>query len=556
MIVRPIPLDDWLAGGLTVAGAQLQRIRASEILEALPVVESVWQTDETIDEVPTAETENSLARALMETGLFRYAEPDWIVYPVACPDDRLLGNQWHHDANRMQSCDGWSLHAGSPSVAVGICDTGIRKTHQDLLLHRLEGYNAVDRLFESRGGNIDDLHSHGTRTTGCAAANGDNSVGISGMGWNLSHRMLRVSNTSSGWSSLSVLQHAARTSIESGDRVANVSYAGVENASNLSTATYIKSIGGLLVWAAGNLERNLTYGNRDADDIIVVGGTDQNDAKAGFSAYGIFVDLTAPAVGVYTTDWGADDRYAAPNGTSFAAPLAAGLAALIWSYDPSLTPDQVESALKQGCKDLGTSGVDDTFGYGRINVLQSLSLLAPGNQPPVADLVAMPLSGEAPLLIDFDASASFDPDGSITDYSWDFDGDGAYETSTGTFARPQHVYSTPGMFVAGLRVTDDQGASRSDAVTITVETPTGPREVIASDGWESSNFSGGIGWSGSWTHSGDTRIRWNRDSPHAGSGHVSGVGLVAVILAALIDLGMLGGGARHKNVRKYYPARK
>ena len=61
-----------------------------------------------------------------------------------------------------------------------------------------------------------------------AAANGDNSVGVSGIGWNLSHRMMRVSNQSTGSAAVSTLQHAARTSIEAGDNIASVSYSGAD----------------------------------------------------------------------------------------------------------------------------------------------------------------------------------------------------------------------------------------------------------------------------------------------------------------------------------------
>jgi subtilisin family serine protease len=232
--------------------------------------------------------------------------------------------------------------------------------------------------WESQGGLIDDIYGHGTDTTGCAAANGNNGIGVTGVGWNLSHRMLRVTNSSGGGSSLATLNHAARTAAESGDKVVNTSYSGVDNSTNKETATYIKSLGGLSVWAAGNDGRRLTLNDRDADDIIVVGATDENDTKTSWSAYGPFVDVVAPGNNVYTTNRSSDVGYGANSGTSFAAPLTAGLLALIWSYNPSLTPNEVEAILKANCDDLGSAGKDDTYGYGRINVYKALV----GTPPP------------------------------------------------------------------------------------------------------------------------------------------------------------------------------
>ncbi len=380
MIVRPVQEADWMARGLSAPKAATLTRNARAILFSADLVNHVPQTDDFIIRVPADMTENSLSRTLMATRLFQYAEPDWILYPLAAPNDPGYGSQWHHAANRMNSAGGWDEHTGDPSVSVGICDTGVLTSHEDLQLHRLEGYNAVDQKWESQGGNIGPVHNHGTRCTGCAAGNGNNAVGISGVGWNLSHRMLRVSNDSSGNSNLSTLQHAARTAVESGDRVASVSYSGPDSSSNLTTATYIKSQGGLLVWAAGNDGRNLTYGNRDDDDIIIVGATDSSDDLAYFSAYGQFVDLTAPGVNVYTTTSESSSSYANASGTSFATPLTAGLVALIWSYDPSLTPNEVEAKLKDGCDDLGSGGVDNTFGYGRIDVYGALT--GGGSPPP------------------------------------------------------------------------------------------------------------------------------------------------------------------------------
>ncbi|MCH7791513.1 MAG: S8 family serine peptidase [Planctomycetes bacterium] len=374
MMVRPMQPNALAGMDVPKAQAEARIASARALIEQYRVLEYIPQTDEYIIAVPDGTTENDLADLLMATGNFQYAHPDWIVYPVVCPNDPRLPSQWHHDADRLDSCAAWDFTVGAPGIGVGICDTGVRTTHEDLQLHRLEGYNAVTQLWESQGGLITPVHGHGTATTGCAAANGDNGVGISGVGQVLSHRMLRVSNVSSGSSSLAVLTHAARISIESGDRVASVSYTGVSNGTVVATAAYVKSIGGLLVWAAGNDSRNLTFGDRDADDLIVVGATDSSDRLASFSAFGPFVDLVAPGVNVYTLSNSGNAGYGGASGTSFACPLTAGLIALIWSADPGLTPDEVEAILKEGVDDLGVPGVDDTFGYGRINSLGSVSL--------------------------------------------------------------------------------------------------------------------------------------------------------------------------------------
>lgn len=374
LIARPVQASAWDEQGLGVADANERIDAARRAMSDYVVHEYVWQTDEYVFFVPDGSTENEVSSLLMATGDFEYVEPNWLVYPVECPDDPRLTNQWHHNANRMNSCAGWDMVTGDPSIVVGICDTGIQTSHPEFQLNRQFGYNAVNRVWETAGNNsmIQAVHPHGTMTTGCAAANGDNGQGGSGVGWNLGHRMMRVSNSSGGGSSMNVLTHAARTSIEAGDKVANVSYSGVSNSSVRTTGTYIKSIGGLLTWSAGNDGANRS-GNRDGDDVIVVGATTSSDNKASFSAYGSYVDLVAPGAGVYTTNTGSS--YARVDGTSFSAPLTAGLIALIWSADPDLTPDEVEQILKEGCDDLGASGVDNIYGHGRINVFNSLSLL-------------------------------------------------------------------------------------------------------------------------------------------------------------------------------------
>lgn len=106
-----------------------------------------------------------------------------------------------------------------------------------------------------------------------------------------------------------------------------------------------------------------------------------------------------------------------------------------------------------------------------------LRTLNPANQLPQALLAASPLSGDLPLLVDFDASGSSDPDGSILDYAWDFDGNGTYEEfSDGP--QVSHSYSTPGLRLVRVRVTDNDLARATATLQINV-TPPGNASPIA-----------------------------------------------------------------------------
>ena len=469
MIARPLQATALEARGLS-SDAIGESLATARLEMTLYQVDSyVSQTDEYIFEVPTGSSEAAAAATLMATGAFEYVEPDWLLYPIACSDDQFLGLSWQHTV--MRSCDAWDLETGSSSISIGICDTGILTSHADLQLHRLEGYNAVDQQWESQGGNISPVHPHGTQCTGSAAANGDNGIGVSGIGWNLSHRMMRVSNVSTGSASMSVLQHAARTSIEAGDNIASVSYSGADSSSNLSTASYIRSLGGLLFWAAGNDNRNLTFGNRDNDDLIVVGATSENETRASFSAYGQFVDFMAPGDAVATTSSTSNTSYVYATGTSFACPIAAGLAGLIWSADPSLTADQVESIMKQGATDLGTSGVDNNFGHGRLDSLGSLNLVnGGGSTPPVANFSGAPTSGTVPLTVTFSDSSQNSP----ASWNWNFgDGNGASSQN------PSYTYTTAGTYSVSLTVTNADGTDTLTRTNYVVVNPDAPQPPVA-----------------------------------------------------------------------------
>jgi glucose/arabinose dehydrogenase len=110
-----------------------------------------------------------------------------------------------------------------------------------------------------------------------------------------------------------------------------------------------------------------------------------------------------------------------------------------------------------------------------------------GNQSPTATAKATPTSGPVPLTVIFDATGSTDPEGGPLRYSWDLDGDGAYDDSTA--ARPTFVYTEPGVYRVGLKVRDPRGASGTDVVAISAgNTP--PSAVITAP---TSNVTWGVG---------------------------------------------------------------
>lgn len=97
------------------------------------------------------------------------------------------------------------------------------------------------------------------------------------------------------------------------------------------------------------------------------------------------------------------------------------------------------------------------------------------NRAPIAVAVASPRNGDAPLEVVFDGSASYDPDGSITKFNWDF-GDGFQSNEPS----PTHTYDDNGSFTVILTVIDNQGITSEDAIQISVNNPKPGATIAAS----------------------------------------------------------------------------
>ncbi|MFW6119022.1 MAG: PKD domain-containing protein [Planctomycetota bacterium] len=410
-----------------------------------------------------------ISRALRATGAVEFAEPDYLIAPVALPDDPSYDSQWHHET--IESARAWDYCTGDASIIVAVCDTGVQADHPDLSANMAsEGYNAVDGSSDTSP-----VMNHGTQVAGCVGAVGNNTTGVSGVNWTVSIMPIRVTNRSDGYAYYSDMARGIQWAADHGARVANLSYLAAGSYTIDSAAHYLRDKGGLLFVAAGNNGADQTGTWPDFTSFVAVGATTSSDTRASFSNYGEFIDLVAPGSSIRTTTTGGS--YATVSGTSFSSPIAAGVAALAWSADPAQSPAQLEELLFSTCVDLGDAGEDNVYGHGRVDSGAALAKLggeAP-NQPPTASVTATPTSGTAPMEVSFDGSGSADNDGSIASYAWDF-GDG----STATGATVVHTYSDAGSYSATLTVTDDDGATDSASVTVTVDAPNAAPTASAS----------------------------------------------------------------------------
>jgi thermitase len=366
MIVRPLQVTTLNERG--VSGSRIKSIRKRARSRLAPhTLEYVWQTDEYIVSLPAGETENSYAAQLLASGDFEYAVPNWICFPTGTiPNDGGYWQQWHHQ--KLRSSLAWDIETGDAAVIIAIVDGGVETSHVDLAAALVPGYNSADRRPQQLGGSVEDVDGHGTYVAGLAGAIGNNGTHTVGVGWDFSIMPIRYYN-SPGGGFLNDILDGARWAVLHGARCVNVSQTGVEFAPVQTTGEFIKKHGGLLIWAAGNDGRDLSW--FDWPDVLIVGATNEEDQKPDWSAYGLALDVYAPGADILST--GVQNALAIGSGTSAAAPIASGVAGLIWSVHPNASPSQIERWLTNSCKDLGVRGDDPFWGHGRVDSFRAVS---------------------------------------------------------------------------------------------------------------------------------------------------------------------------------------
>lgn len=312
-------------------------------------------------EVPANASEKALAALLARHPHLKFAEVDRVVAEDLVPNDPYYGSQWH--LPKIGGPTAWDKSQGN-GVVIAILDSGVDPTHPDLKDRLVPGYNFVDG-----NTNTTDVRGHGTKVAGSAAASMNNASGVASVTGQAKIMPVRVADAN-GYVYWSTMAKGLTFAADNGARVANMSFNGVAGSSSvLSAAKYMKDKGGLSFVSAGN--DNIDPGYADTDLMIIVAATDQNDAKASWSNFGDHVDLSAPGVDIYTTAMGGG--YEPSSGTSFAAPITAGVAALLMAANPALSNTQVESILLSTAKDLGAAGYDVYFGRGRVDAAAAVA---------------------------------------------------------------------------------------------------------------------------------------------------------------------------------------
>ena len=332
------------------------------------------------------------------------ASPNYIYNIDAIPNDVHFehGDLWGlNGTNGIHAEEAWDISTGS-NIVVGVMDTGIQGDHPDLSalisdgdLHRdctNSPITAVNSI------NLVDPNGHGTHVAGIIGAHVNNSIGVSGVCWNIELVSLRVFDETGSGNSGSIVR-AINYATSQGIPILNLSggFTGYDSSIESAIANY----NGTLVCAAGNggedsigdnndvvhhYPSDYSYNQAYSDRVISVGAINRSANKTGFSNYGQnTVSIYAPGDDILSTypqnfctgervstaygmklkceckwqiidsesdTWGwvqssthHADGYHFMNGTSMATPYVTGVAALMLSENPSLLGSELKSAL-------------------------------------------------------------------------------------------------------------------------------------------------------------------------------------------------------------------
>ena len=411
--------------------------------------------------LPSTADETALLKVLKQHGDVEFVEIDQLREPsaVTANDPRFFAQAslWN-----MRAPDAWEITTGSSSVVVAVIDTGVNGSNLDLIGKVLPGWNTVSNNSDSSP-----INHHGNYMAGAVAAVTNNQFGVAAVCWQCQVLPVRVSNLTSGLANDTDIAEALQWAADRGARVAIVGYPVSESATVTAAAQYFESRGGVVVVPSGN--DGSFRSAADNPSMLTVGAVDVLDDVFSWSNTGNAVDLVADGL-IYTVT--SAESVTSYLGTSAAAAMVAGAAALVLSNQPGMSPQDVKATLIDSAEDINSAGWDAATGWGRVDAyaaltseipdvdttLPNVSMTYPANGATVSGSLTMQASASDNVGVE---SVAFAVDG-VTKCT---DTAAAYSCSwdSATAANGSHT----------LRATarDAAGNTQSHSVSVTVDNP-------------------------------------------------------------------------------------
>jgi thermitase len=346
--------------------------------------------------------------ALRQNPDVAYIQANRIFKISKTPNDPSYGSQYHH--KNIASTQAWEVSTGNKEVVVAVIDTGVNYTHPDLAPNYWtnpgeSGLDAqgIDKrnngIDDDGNGYVDDFrgwnfvkntndpmddHGHGTHCAGVIGAKGNNGMNVVGVNWDVSIIGLKFIDGKTGEGDAEGALKAIEYANKMGIPITSNSWGGqVDNTYDPNEPDALKELiaqageqGFLFVAAAGNDSSNndkkaTLPASYDLDNILSVAATGSTDALAIYSSYGVnTVDIAAPGSNVLSTWLG--NRTQKLSGTSMAAPVVAGAAALLKAAHPTWTAKEIKARLMETVDPI--SGLKTrVMSGGRLNVGRALS---------------------------------------------------------------------------------------------------------------------------------------------------------------------------------------
>ncbi|MBB4759456.1 type VII secretion-associated serine protease mycosin [Amorphoplanes digitatis] len=325
--------------------------------------------------------------------------------PLESPEpwigDSVRAEQWH--LKTLNVAGAWTYSAGA-GVIVAVIDSGVDADHVDLQGQVLPGLDLVDA-----GGDGDtDLVGHGTTVSAIIAGRGDDDAGVVGIAPKAKILPIRVLDRENRYDDAMIVAKGVRWAVDHGARVVNLSLGGNGSSPALAAAldyAFAKDV--VVVACTGNASASASsttgvwYPAREPGVIAVAGMEKDGDVLWSGSITGKETVVSAPATQLVGAR---PDGYWRVQGTSFAAPMVSGTAALVRSRWPTMSAGEVVNRIVKTAKDRGPKGHDSQYGYGMIDPTGALTAEIPTvlrnpldttASPGIARFGNAPVSGQA-----------------------------------------------------------------------------------------------------------------------------------------------------------------